>query len=283
VTVELPPVGTPPSPLGYHFAMRFALLLAWVPVTVAVALAPSPSDLARHFQGLNGTFVLLDGTNGEYIRYNPKRAKERFAPCSTFKIPHTAILLESGVAPDPTFTLKYDPALKQPENWARDFDLSGAFKASAVWYYEAMARRLGMPAERKFVERFQYGNSDTSGGLDASGGPFWLGGSLRISANEQVEFLRRFYEGSLRLSARTVRLTKEIMVAEEAPGWRLSAKTGACRPSGEETSNWYVGYVEKGGTVYYFALQMGGKDYGRVYSERILISRAILTELGILN
>jgi hypothetical protein len=80
VTVELPPVGTPPSPLGYHFAMRFALLLAWVPVTVAVALAPSPSDLARHFQGLNGTFVLLDGTNGEYIRYNPKRAKERFAP-----------------------------------------------------------------------------------------------------------------------------------------------------------------------------------------------------------
>jgi beta-lactamase class D len=98
-----------------------------------------------------------------------------------------------------------------------------------------------------------------------------------------VEFLRRFYQGRLRLSARTVRLTKEIMVAEEAPGWRLSAKTGACHPAGEETSNWYVGYVEKGGAVYYFALQMGGKDYGRAYSERIPISRAILTELGILN
>jgi beta-lactamase class D len=73
------------------------------------------------------------------------------------------------------------------------------------------------------------------------------------------------------------------MVAEEAPGWRLSAKTGACHSAGEETSNWYVGYVEKGGAVYYFALQMGGKDYGRAYSERIPISRAILTELGILN
>ena len=79
------------------------------------------------------------------------------------------------------------------------------------------------------------------------------------------------------------RLTKEIMVAEEAPGWRLSAKTDAYHPAGEGTSNWYVGYVEKGGAVYYFALQMGGKDYGRAYSERIPISRAILTELGILN
>jgi beta-lactamase class D len=239
--------------------------------------------LARHFEELKGAFVLLNGATGEYIRHNATRAAERFAPCSTFKIPHTAILLESGAAPDPTFTLKYDPALKQPNNWARDFDLSGAFKASAVWYHHAMARRVGMPAERRFVERFQYGNADTSGGLDASGGPFWLSGSLRISADEQVEFLRRFYEGKLGLSERTTKLTKEIMVVQEIPSWRLSAKTGACQPSGEETSNWYVGYVERSGAVYYFALQMGAKDYGRAYSERIPISRAILTELGILD
>lgn len=263
--------------------MRFALLLACFPVMMGVVQTPSRPDLAGHFKGLNGTFVLLNGATGEYIRYNAKRAVERFAPCSTFKIPHTAILLESGVASDPTFTLKYDPALKQPKNWARDFDLRGAFKGSAVWYYQALARRLGLPAERHFVERFQYGNADISGGLDASGGPFWLDGSLRISANEQVEFLRRLYDGSLGLSERAIKLTKEIMIGEETPSWRLSAKTGACQPSGEETSNWYVGYVEKGGAVYYFALQMGAKDYGRAYSERIPISRAILTDLGILN
>ncbi|MCA1562041.1 MAG: class D beta-lactamase [Acidobacteria bacterium] len=263
--------------------MRFALLVVCVPVTVAVAQTPSPPDLARHFQGLNGTFVLLNATTGEYLRFNPKRAAERFAPCSRFKIPHTAILLESGVAPDPTFTLKYDPALKESNNWARDFDLRGAFKASAVWYYQELARRLGMPAERQFVERFQYGNADTSGDLDAAGGPFWLDGSLRISANEQVEFLRRFYEGRLGLSERAIKLTKEIMIGEETPSWRLAAKTGACQPSGEETSNWYVGYVEKRAAVYYFAVQMGAKDYGRAYSERVPISRAILTELGILD
>jgi beta-lactamase class D len=121
-----------------------------------------------------------------------------------------------------------------------------------------------MPAERQFVQRFQYGNADTSGGIDETGNPFWVDGSLRISADEQVEFLRRFYEARLGLSERTTRLTKEIMVAQD-------------------TSNWYVGYVEKAGTVYYFALQMGATDYGRAYSERIPITRAILTELGILN
>jgi beta-lactamase class D/beta-lactamase class D OXA-10 len=173
--------------------------------------------------------------------------------------------------------------LKQSPNWARDFDLRGAYTESALWYYQAMARRLGLRAERVFVERFRYGNADTTGGIMIAGNPFWVDGSLRISANEQVDFLRRFYDGRLGLSARTTKLTKEIMVAQETPAWRLSAKTGACQPAGAETSNWYVGYVESGSTVHYFALQMGATDFGRAYSQRIPIARAILTDLGILD
>jgi beta-lactamase class D len=105
---------------------------------------------------------------------------------------------------------------------------------------------------------------------------------LRISANEQVDFLRNFHERRLGLSSRTTALTQEIMLVEETPGWRLSAKTGACQPSGD-TSNWYVGYVERASTVYYFALQLGAVDYGRAFEERIPITRAILTELGVLQ
>src|SRR5687768_304065 len=94
--------------------MRLALLLAAVLLLPGAAQrAPVAPDLSHHFAGLNGTFVLLNGTTSEYIRHNPARAAERFPPCSTFKIPHTAILLESGAAPDPTFVLKYDPALNQ--------------------------------------------------------------------------------------------------------------------------------------------------------------------------
>lgn len=140
-----------------------------------------------------------------------------------------------------------------------------------------------MAAEQELVKRFEYGNVDTTGGLDGSHGPFWVDGPLRISADEQAKFLRRFYEGRLGLSERTTTLTKEIMVDEETPARRLSAKTGACRPQDEQTSNWYVGYVEKNRNVYYFALQIGADDFGRAYSERISISRAILKDLGILT
>lgn len=260
------------------------VFVACVALVVAqTTVARTQPDLSRQFEGLEGTFVLLNGSTGAFVRHDPARAAERFAPCSTFKIPHTAILLETGVAPEPSFTLTYDPALNQPENWARDFNLSSAYRQSALWYYQALARRAGITRVRAFVERFQYGNADTRGGLDRTGTPFWVDGSLRISANDQVEFLRRFNERRLGLSERTTALTREIMLAEETPSYRLFAKTGACQPTGEQTSNWYVGFVEKGSTTYYFALQMGAKDYGRAYSQRIPISRAILTELGILS
>jgi beta-lactamase class D len=57
----------------------------------------------------------------------------------------------------------------------------------------------------------------------------------------------------------------------------------ACQPRGHDTSNWHVGTVEKRNSVYYFAFQIGASDFGRAYTERIPISRAILTELGILD
>ena len=264
--------------------MLAALLLASLAVLLGPLQGAVTPDLSSHFTGLDATFVLLDGVTGKYTRHDPARAERRFPPCSTFKVPHTAMLLESGIVPAATGgALPYDPSLQQPAQWARDFDLTGAFKASALWYYRAQARRLGMDAEARYVRHLEYGNMDTSGGLDGQDGPFWVDGSLRISADEQVEFLQRLHDGRLGLSPRTSALTREIMLVEETPRWRLYAKTGACRPRGEQTSNWYVGFVEKGAATYFFALQIGADDYGRAYAERVPTTRRVLASLGILD
>lgn len=262
--------------------MRAAVLTC---LTLLTGLSTSQTpDLSSHVAGLDATFVMLNGATGAYTRHDAARAARRFAPCSTFKVPHTAILLESGLVADPTGApLAYDPALQQPEQWARDFDLAGAFKASALWYYRAQAQRLGMDAETRYVRQLGYGNMDTSGGLHGPQGPFWVDGSLRISADEQVRFLQKLHTGQLGLSARTTALTRDIMRVEETPRWRLYAKTGACRPRGEQTSNWYVGYVEKADATYYFALQIGADDYGRAFTERIPAARRLLTALGVLD
>ena len=263
--------------------MRHSMLALFA--AIALPAAAQPPDLSKHFAGITGTFVLLDGNTGNYTRVNPERAAARFAPCSTFKIPNTAIALETGAAPDSEYVVRYDPALKLegqgPDgSWARDHTLRSAFKNSVVWYYQAMARRVGAERMARLVHQFGYGNEDISGGVDT----FWLASSLTISADEQVRFLKRFYENGVGLSDRTTTLAKDVFVADETPRWRLSAKTGACRPdSGGDASIWYVGYVEKGGHVYYFALQMGEKTYGEAFDQRVTKARAILRDLGVLD
>jgi beta-lactamase class D len=263
------------------------ILLAAVAFT---GFAPAQQkDLSQHFTNITGTFVLLNGRTGEYIRHNPARADERFPPCSTFKVPNTAILLESGAAKDADHFLEYDPALAvtRPE-WAKGHTLRTAFSASVLWYYQSLGRQAGLTTLDRFVRQFRYGNQNTSGGMQQQGRPFWVDGTLRISANEQVTFLERLYKGQLGLAERTTTLTKEIMVAERTPAWTLSAKTGACQPPGEPVSLWYVGFVEKPSAsaapaVYYFALQMGDATYDRLFSIRINKAREILTDLGVLN
>lgn len=268
--------------------MAHAHWLLVCPLLTGIAFAAEPPDLARHFAGIDGTFVLLNGRTGEVTRFNAKRAALRFPPCSTFKVPNSAIALETGVAPDADFVLPYDAALNLKGDWARDHSLRSAFKFSAAWYYQEMARRAGAAAMARYVHQFTYGNEDTSAGVDK----FWLGNSLRISADEQAAFLKRLYEGDLGLSARTTGLVKEIMVAEETPSWRLSAKTGACRAEGEDVALWYVGFVEQkagtknarqGSDVYYFALEMGAREYAPLWNQRVPKARAILTELGVLK
>jgi beta-lactamase class D len=268
---------------GLHISLGWVVLGFLRLLTLGPQSPTSVSDLSPYFNGLDGTFVMLNGRTGQYTRYNPERAAQRFPPCSTFKIPNTAILLESGVAPNADYELQYDPSFKQPTQWARDFTLRTAYKLSALWYYQVLARRAGMSIEQRFLHEFAYGNEDTRGGLDEMGNPFWIDGTLRISANEQIDFLRRFNEGQLGLSERTMQLTKDIMIAETTPTWILRAKTGACLPDGESTANWYVGFVEKREGVYYFALEMGDTDFGRAFSERISKAREILADLGVLR
>ena len=197
---------------------------------LVVSAPVQAQDLSRHFQGIDGTFVLLDAQTGRFVRHDAARAERRFAPCSTFKVPNTAILLETGAAPDADFVVRYDPALKASrEAWRQDHTLATAYRDSVLWDYHALARKAGLPAVTRLVQQFDYGNADTSGGV-AGARPFWIDGTLRISANEQIAFLQRLRDGPARALAAHRRLTKEIIVAEQTPAGTLRAKTGACQP-----------------------------------------------------
>jgi beta-lactamase class D len=260
------------------------------PAEPAEVPAPKPTaevvDLSAHLRGLDGAFVLYDKNENRYVRHDPARAAERFSPCSTFKIPNTLIALDTGVASGADFAIPWDRERDPPQpwwdalglDWKRDHTLATALRASVVWFYQELARRIGAERMAAYLERFGYGNRDVSGGVDR----FWLASTLAISADEQVEFLRRFYDERLGVSHRATEITKQILVLERGEGWSLSAKTGFGTIGDGRAVGWLVGYVERGGDVYFFALNLSGADGGAVRAARLDVAKEILRALGAL-
>ena len=241
------------------------LRLIWL---LGTALIAGPSE----------TMVVLDGRTGKLTVENPARAGTRLTPCSTFKIPNSMIALESGVASDPSYTLQYNPKRdgEQAAVWARDHSLRSALQTSALWYYKEIARRVGPAGMQHFLNRFDYGNRDMSGGIDR----FWVGGGLRISAEEQVRFLKRLREGKLAKSSSAV---KDMMLLEATPGYRWYGKTGTCTDAEQGPVAWHVGFIERGGNARYYAWNLGGASVAEVFERRAKLLREKLSKLGLID
>lgn len=216
--------------------------------TPAVNIRP---DLENYFQGRKGAFVLYDRANNSYIRYNPERCAEQFLPASTFKILNSLIGLETGVIPDENYVIVWDGHEWPIKEWNRDHTLKSAVENSVVWYFQELARRVGPQRMKKYVEAAGYGNKDIGGYIDS----FWLDGNLRISADEQVEFLKRFYANDLPFSKRSLDIVKSILVIDKKDAFTLSGKTGSVIRA-EVYQGWFVGYLETGNNVYFFATNM---------------------------
>lgn len=270
-------------------------------VAAAVLWAPRPSivpapllaqssggdevreSLGRHFERYEvaGTFVLHDIERDRRVRYDPERAATRFIPASTFKVFNSLVALETGVVDGPETAFAWDGVDRGSSGWNRDQTLRTAFQRSAVWVYQEVARRIGEDRMRAYVRREGYGNGDIDGGIDR----FWLDGDLRISADEQVDLLRRLYREELGFSSRTMRIVKEIMILERTPTYTVRGKTGWAGPQeeGGPQVGWLVGWVERGEEAYFFAMNLDATRPGFPMREaREEITFGILEELGVL-
>jgi bla regulator protein BlaR1/beta-lactamase class D len=249
-------------------------------------LASAPiqaQDLSRFFKNTEGAFVLYDLKTHRYLRHNPTRCQQRLTPHSTFKIPNSLIGLETGVIANADFVIPWDRKMYPPEQavieeWNRDHNLRSAIKYSVVWYYRELAKRVGEARMKKMMKSLNYGNQDISGGIDR----FWLNSSLKISANEQVEFLKKLYTETLPVSQRSMNIVKDILVLEKTTEYTLSGKTGGGPRGNGLYLGWFVGYLQTKDNVYFFAINVDGDSFAAVREVRTKITRQILTELGYL-
>jgi beta-lactamase class D len=223
----------------------------------------------------NGSFVMLDLKTNEKKYYNKERCSERFSPASTFKIPNSLIALETGVASGKDFTLKWDGIKRHYPDWNRDHNLNSAIKFSVVWYYQELARRIGADRMKEYINKIDYGNNNISGNIDE----FWLNDTLKISQEEQVEFLTKLYKNELPLSEKTMNTVKEIMLRDDTENYKIHAKTGTADKVG-----WYVGWVETKDNAYIFALNLERKEpFEKFMSDRIKISEEVLKHYGVIQ
>ena len=247
----------------------------------------------KHFGDFIAGISIYDMEAGKYFKLNPNHCKKRISPCSSSKIMNSLIGLETGVIKGPSFVIKYDSVLhpkgknkhlltKEPfKHWFEDLSLKEAFRYSCVWYYQELARRVGEERMAEHVKKINYGNNDISSGLDT----YWLCGSIRISVDEQVEFLKKLYLEKLNgFSKKTQQSVKSIMLYEETENYKLYGKTGGGNCWDDKVTGWYVGFLETASGTKIFAMNiMAGefKDFNNNY--RIEVIKEIFRELKMIE
>ena len=221
--------------------------------------------------------MILDLQRRELTRFNPERAGRPQPPCSTFKIPNALIGLETRVLSGPEHAMKWDGTHYEIESWNQDQTLRTAIRWSVVWYFQRVAASIGEQRMRQFLHAIPYGNEDISGGLTR----FWLDSSLLISADEQVEFMRRLATGDLPFSVRSLETVRELLRLEETERGVLRGKTGTAGGGASHAAlGWFVGYVQHAGDNYPFATNIEGPGASgpraREIAEQILKHKRLL-------
>jgi beta-lactamase class D len=258
-----------------RFRACFGLLLMSAQALFAADYREVP-ELAAIFQkeGLDGTFVLLDISKDTIFLSNKARAERRITPASTFKIANSLIGLDCGAVRDVDEALPYGGKPQRIKAWEHDMGLRDAIKISNVPVYQELAQRIGLERMRAGIKKLGYGNMEIGTVVDR----FWLAGPLAISPVEQTDFLRRLAEGKLPVKEEAIRAVKEITLVEKTDSYELHAKTGWLVKDKEQVG-WWVGWIEREGNVYPFALNFDmTKDADA--EKRIPIGRECLKALG---
>jgi len=207
-----------------------------------------------------------------------------YAPESTFKIALSLMGFDSGIfknESDPFWSLpdKVDPYINvckgnhNPRMWIRD---------SCLWYSQILTTQLGMKEFENYVTKFSYGNMDLSGGLTHA----WVSSSLKISPEEQIEFLQKLVSHKLKLCKTSYDKTKQIMFIQElVGGWKLYGKTGNGVQMNKKDlqHGWFVGYIEKDSRKIVFASHVVDNEKQNTFASLRARNEALIKLFYIIN
>jgi len=231
----------------------------------------------RAFGDHHGGFLARCLETNETITVHPDEITELWSPCSTFKVPHGLIALETGALQDERTVFAWDGRLRRIKSWNQDHDLRSAIRNSVVWFFQKTAQRIGLATMGHWLNRLSYGNHDASSGLEN----FWLHpGSLKISIEQQVAFWARFAQGDLPFKSSNMLQMKHFIRQISQDNLRYYGKTGTGGVGGEAVLGWWCGILERPGATWVFACRLEGKEstgrVARAVVEKVLRAHDLL-------
>lgn len=230
-------------------------------------------------KNINGTLVIYDVKKDTHVIHNVERSKQAFSPASTFKIPNSLIGLSNGAVKnvDEIF-YKYDGSKLYLPTWEKDMNLRDAIKVSQVLAYQELARKIGLKTMQKNIHKLAYGNQQVGQEIDT----FWLDGTLKISATQQVAFLAQLAQHQLPYPQNIQNSVQEIIKKDTGKNWILYGKTGWTGSRYHPSTGWFVGWVEQDGEIYSFALNMDIDNESQL-PQREEIAKKSLQAYGLLK
>jgi len=211
----------------------------------------SPLKKIFDHYGLQGSTTIFDYKQQKWWYTDTSDANLAMQPASTFKIIHLLIALETGVINDEYDIIKWpgstDTTLYgyRPDIY-KDISIEEAFEVSAGWAFIEIAKKIDRAQYEHYLRLSGYGNLD----LSEKGDDFWNFGAMKISPENQIDFLRRVFEHKTPFSDRNLAILKKVMTTEQTDEYIIRSKTGWTRINGQDIG-WWVGYVERENNTYF--------------------------------
>jgi beta-lactamase class D len=246
------------------------------------------SEFKNYFDncGVEGSIAIFGENNQQWILSDTTGIFKESLPASTFKIINLLIALETKTIKTENEIIKWVGIIDtikygyRPEIY-HNMTVKEAFEVSAGWVFIELAKKIGRDNYKKYLAKCHYGNLN----LSQKETDFWNFGDFAISPINQVEFIKKLYEGNLPFANRNLEIVKKVMIGEQTENYIIRAKTGWTRENNMNTG-WWIGYLETPKGVYFFATNLiqergyNRDDFGACRKD---ITKNVFKQLKIIN
>ena len=205
---------------------------------------------------VTGVFALMENGSGQFTITNLAAYKDSaYAPLNTFFALPTLLALDKGV-------ISHDA-----KTW-------GAL--DSIKYYEDLITSLGREAIVKTRDSLRYGK----GIMTADTTKYWNNGSLLITPDEQLGFIKKLYFNELPFQKRSQDMYKKMILKEDNTNYKLSYINGLDASKG---NSWYLGYIEENKHPYFFVFYTKSIKSDAAINDRGALLKTILLQQGFLK